>query len=430
MNKQENIPALRFPEFSGNWVVKKLGDVYSLKVTNSYSRDNLNYESGTVKNIHYGDIHSKFPTAFDITKEQVPFINAEINIQRIAEDNYCIEGDIIFADASEDLNDVGKSIEIVNLNNEKLLSGLHTILARQVGKELFVGFGGHLFKSNNIRLQIQKEAQGTKVLSISGGRLSNIFLTFPTLPEQQKIATFLSSVDEKLQGLKKKKSLLEAYKKGMMQRLFSSESGLTRLEDEQDLDDNNPTILTSRKLRFRQDNGEDFPEWEEKTLGEVCKIQTGNKDTQNREVNGKFPFFVRSNTVERINTYSFDGEAILTSGDGVGVGKNFHYIVGKFDFHQRVYALHSFEKCIYGKFIYFVFTEQFYQRVMRLSAKNSVDSIRMEMIAGMNIGLPTLPEQTKIANFLSAIDEKIAKVSQEIEQATVWKKGLLQQLFV
>ena len=86
------------------------------------------------------------------------------------------------------------------------------------------------------------------------------------------------------------------------------------------------------KLRFREFSGA----WEEKKLGEICKIKTGSKDTQDRNDDGKYPFFVRSNTVEKINSFSFDGEAILTSGDGVGVGKNFHYMVGKFDYHQRV----------------------------------------------------------------------------------------------
>ena len=128
--KVANVPNLRFPGFEGEWEMKKLGEVMVFKVTNSFSRENLNYELGTVKNIHYGDIHTKFQTLFDITKELVPFINEDISIGRITDENYCKNGDIVFADASEDLNDVGKSIEIINTNGEKLLSGLHTLLAR------------------------------------------------------------------------------------------------------------------------------------------------------------------------------------------------------------------------------------------------------------------------------------------------------------
>ncbi|MCC5917167.1 MAG: hypothetical protein JJU02_07550, partial [Cryomorphaceae bacterium] len=172
--KNNNIPKLRFPEFKGEWEKKKLGEVVDFKVTNSFSRENLNYENGNVKNIHYGDIHTKFQTLFDITKETVPFINDEMNVQRIAEDFFCKEGDLIFADASEDLNDVGKSIEIINLNNERLLSGLHTLLARPRDGFFSIGFNGYLLKSNNVRFQIQKEAQGSKVLSINVGRISKV----------------------------------------------------------------------------------------------------------------------------------------------------------------------------------------------------------------------------------------------------------------
>lgn len=215
-HSSDNIPQLRFPEFKDNWNEGKMGELYSFKVTNSFSRDNLNYENGTVKNIHYGDIHTKFQTLFDIANENVPFINTAISIDRIAENNYCNEGDLILADASEDLNDVGKSIEIVNLNNEKLLAGLHTILARPNLEKFDIGFGGFLFKSNKVRTKIQKEAQGSKVLSISATRLSNLALDFPTKEEQKKIVDIFTAIDQKIQALKKKKSLLEDYKKGVM----------------------------------------------------------------------------------------------------------------------------------------------------------------------------------------------------------------------
>jgi len=221
--QKQNIPKLRFPEFEGEWVEKMFKNIFSFRSTNSYSRENLNYNNGLVKNIHYGDIHTKFPTLLDITKNYLPFINSDISLNKFQEDNYCKEGDIILADASEDLNDVGKTIEIVNLNNEKVLSGLHTILARPYLNVLSKGFSGYLFQSRSIRLQIQKESQGTKVSSISPTRLSKILLNLPTLPEQQKIASFFTAIDEKLSQLSQQKALLEQYKKGVMQKIFSQE---------------------------------------------------------------------------------------------------------------------------------------------------------------------------------------------------------------
>jgi type I restriction enzyme S subunit len=183
--------------------------------------------------------------------------------------------------------------------------------------------------------------------------------------------------------------------------------------------------ILAPKLRFKGFKDD----WKPELLGNTCRVTTGGKDTQNRIDGGAYPFFVRSNTVERINSFSFDGEAILTSGDGVGVGKNFHYINGKFDFHQRVYALLEFKENYSGKFIYQLFVEKFHKRVMRLSAKNSVDSVRMNMITEMSIGFPTLPEQQKIASFLSAVDEKIQQLTRKKELLEQYKKGLMQQLF-
>jgi len=113
------------------------------------------------------------------------------------------------------------------------------------------------------------------------------------------------------------------------------------------------------KLRFPGFVGE----WEVKKLGEIVNVTTGNKDTQDRVDNGLYPFFVRSDTIERIDTFAYDGEAILTSGDGVGVGKNFHYITGKFNFHQRVYCLYNFHINHNGKFIFFCFSN-FFNRLL------------------------------------------------------------------
>ncbi|MCD0474403.1 restriction endonuclease subunit S [Flavobacterium sp. EDS] len=179
------------------------------------------------------------------------------------------------------------------------------------------------------------------------------------------------------------------------------------------------------KLRFPEFDGE----LRSKIIGDVCNLTTGNKDTQNKIDDGKYPFFVRSQTVERINSYSYNGEAILTSGDGVGVGKNFHYINGKFDFHQRVYCLNKFKDDVYGQFVFHYFSENFLRRITRMNAKNSVDSVRREMIFDMPILLPSLHEQTKIANFLSSIDEKIILLKEKKALLEEYKKGMMQKIF-
>lgn len=253
---------------------------------------------------------------------------------------------------------------------------------------------------------------GAKGLKMPRGDISLIkkySLTYPHKAEQQKIADCLASLDQTIGAETGKLKAYQKHKKWLMQQLFPADG---------------ETVPPRRFPEFRN-----APAWEKNTIGQIAKVTTGNKDTQDKKNDGLYPFFVRSQTVERINTYSFDGEAILTSGDGVGVGKNFHYINGKFDFHQRVYSIYGFSPNTCGKFVYLYFSEFFHNRVMKMSAKNSVDSVRMAMITEMPIYLPCLNEQQKIADCLSSLDELIAAQMQKIERLKIFKKGMMQRLF-
>lgn len=152
-------------------------------------------------------------------------------------------------------------------------------------------------------------------------------------------------------------------------------------------------------------------EWNNVKLKYLVSITTGNKDTENKEPDGKYPFFVRSKTIEKINTYSYDGEAILTAGDG-DIGKIFHYINGKFDFHQRVYMFYKF-KNILVKYLYFYIEENLHKEVIKLSAKTTVDSLRLPMLQDFVISIPSTQEQITIANFLDNATCKIDTLIQK-----------------
>ncbi|MBS9933200.1 restriction endonuclease subunit S [Vibrio alginolyticus] len=169
--------------------------------------------------------------------------------------------------------------------------------------------------------------------------------------------------------------------------------------------------------------------WKVEHIEDFASIKTGTGDTQDREDGGKYPFFVRSNTIERVNKYTFDGEGVLTSGDGVGVGKIYHYVNGKFHYHQRVYNIHNFKPHVLGRYFYQFFSYRFFQRVSRMSAKGSVDSVRMEMIAKMSVLIPTIQEQQKIAEILSTVDKKIDLIDQKIAETEKLKTSLMQKLF-
>jgi len=170
-------------------------------------------------------------------------------------------------------------------------------------------------------------------------------------------------------------------------------------------------------------------DWDLKYIENLAHITTGSRNTQDRVNDGLYPFFVRSQTIERINSYSFDGEAVLTAGDGVGTGKVFHYINGRFDTHQRVYRISEFNGLINGYFFFLYFSNHFYSRIMQMTAKSSVDSVRREMIARMPIPLPPkMAEQEAIAEALSDADALIESLEQLLAKKRHLKQGAMQEL--
>ena len=169
-------------------------------------------------------------------------------------------------------------------------------------------------------------------------------------------------------------------------------------------------------------------DWTSCRIDAHATIKTGSRNTQDRVDDGAYPFFVRSQQVEQINSYSYDGEAVLTAGDGVGTGKVFHYIDGKFDVHQRVYRISEFSKSLDGRYFYYQFSTRFHERIMSMTAKSSVDSVRMEMIAGMSIPLPSVDEQHAIATALSDVDALLEELDRLIAKKRDLKKATMQQL--
>ena len=217
------VPRLRFPEFRGGppWLAPAFADLYSFKRTNTLSRDKLNYDTGEIRNIHYGDIHTKFKPLFRMGNEHVPYINLDASANGFDDDSICEEGDIILADASEDLDDVGKAIEVVSLDRKRVVAGMHTILATRRGSVPVVGFGGQLFQSAAVRAGIKKEAQGAKVYGISAKRVSAVLVPIPaTEVEQQKIADCLGPLDDLIAAEGRKLDSLRQHKRGLIQQLF------------------------------------------------------------------------------------------------------------------------------------------------------------------------------------------------------------------
>ncbi|MGV3664686.1 MAG: restriction endonuclease subunit S [Leptospira bouyouniensis] len=426
---KQMVPELRFPEFAdaGDWVERPVGKVYSFIVTNSLSRDQLNYISGEFKNIHYGDIHTKFSTLFDITKERVPYVNEGEALNKIKSRTTCEPGDIIFADASEDLADIGKSIEVVNLNNEKLISGLHTIHSRPVRETFVIGFGGYLFKSPKIRSQIQRIAQGAKVLGISASKLSLIPIPIPSLPEQQKIADCLSSLDEVISLESQKLQSLQSYKKGLLQNLFPGEGE------------------TVPKLRFQEFVG--AGDWEERKLGDVCDVQDGfafksfdfvdsaignvqviritdinnlNKNTSKVYVSNSL---IAKNDLER---YFVEKGDLLLSLTGAAGFNFFIWDGSKSLINQRTSKITPKDK---SNLALRRLIEPLVYYKINFQGEGQNNNLSKEFLLDVDILLPFPPEQEKIADCLSSVDALIQEQLERVEGLKSHKKGLLQGLF-
>jgi type I restriction enzyme S subunit len=336
---------------------------------------------------------------------------------------------MIFADASEDLKDVGKSIEIVNINGKKLLSGLHTLLARQKESQLIIGFGGHLFMSDSIRKQIQREAQGAKVLGISATRLSNTIIYYPTdKAEQQKIASCLSSLDDLITAQSQKLEALKEHKKGLMQQLFPAEGE------------------TVPKLRFPEFR--DSGEWEEKIVGEIAKVTTGGTplSTNDKYWNGDVPW-MNSGELNLKRVYSVSNKITLLglkesstrlipahciliglAGQGKTRGTAaINYI--ELCTNQSIAAIQPNNKVFDSEFLY-QRMDSMYDELRALSTgEGGRGGLNLQIIKSIKLYLPNLKEQQKIASCLSSLDDLITAQTEKIEGLKEHKKGLMQGLF-
>jgi type I restriction enzyme S subunit len=327
------------------------------------------------------------------------------------------------------MEDVGKSIEIVRLNNQKLLSGLHTLLARQINNTFIIGFGGYLFKSDNIRAQIKRESQGAKVLGVSAGRLSNIKITFPAnQQEQQKIAACLSSLDDLITAENQRLEALKTHKKGLMQSLFPAEG---------------ETVPKHRFPEFK-----DAAVWEGKPFKEIAKFLSGG--TPSKDVpeywEGTIPWISASSMHSTKIEKSDSNITFLAVSDGarmVDKGTLLLLVRGSM-LHKRIpigitETAVSFNQDVKAIVLKGDVSERYLMSFLIASESKLLAAVTATGIGAgkldtndlndLLIKFPFLPEQQKIAACLSSLDDLINAQSQKIEALKQHKKGLMQQLF-
>ncbi len=381
------VPKLRFREFEGEWSVSSMKSIAS-KITDGTHDTPPQVASGIpyLTAIHVKDGQIAFQDCYYLSPEDHARIYQRCNPEK---------GDLLIvnigagtatcASVSVDYEFSLKNVALIKPNRSLVDSGFLSQYQRKQTERLFV----------------QLTSGGAQPF-LSLKELGKLKVSAPTLPEQQKIASFLSAVDERLGHLARKKQLLQQYKKGVMQQLFAQE------------------------LRFKREDGSDYEDWEEKRLGEIATITTGSSNRVDSSLDGLYTFFDRSEDIRTSSIYLFDGEAVIVAGEGQAFVPK--YFVGKFDLHQRTYAVMNFNQCA-GKFIFY--SIGFYSNYFLSKAVGStVKSLRLPMFVEMPVNLPCLAEQQKIADFLSSLDEKIDAVSAQMALTQQFKKGLLQELFV
>ncbi|GAA5106384.1 hypothetical protein GCM10023211_06090 [Orbus sasakiae] len=403
-NKVNNVPKLRFKEFSGEWKLEKLGKFlkeYKEKIL--VSKNDIPVYSSSRNGLqpqkdYFDDYEIKNESSYGVVPK------GYITYRHMSDDN------VFKFNINNFLDNIAVSKEYpvfsaVNLNSYFLLYKLN------FGKD---------FK----KFAIQQKLGGTRT-RLYYNRLCEWVTFFTSLKEQQKIAEFLSSVDNKLQALKQKHQLLQQYKKGMMQKLFT------------------------QQIRFKDENGQNYPEWKPSTLGNVTSLITnGLSLEQNSEQKGYKVTRIETISDGKVNInkvgYVLTEKEIsnykLDKGDMLFSNINSLSHIGKIAYVDKDYPLYHgmnllrivIDKKYSSLFYFYLLTANKYKRNFETIANQAVNqaSINQTELKKTVVPISCIKEQQKIADFLSAIDQKIEGVTKQIEQTALFKKGLLQQLFV
>lgn len=407
------VPKLRFKEFSDEWEEKKLGDILEFK--NGVNASKEQYGKGI-----------KFINVLDILNND--FITYDNIIGKVDIDDNILEkysvtyGDILFQRSSETREEVGMANVYLDKKNIATFGGF-VIRGKKIGEYIPI-FLNKLLRTNLARNEITSKSGGSTRYNVGQETLKDVRLLFPILQEQEKIANFLSSIDKKISLTEEKLELFREYKKGVMQKIFSQE------------------------LRFKDSEGNDYPEWEEKRLGEILKVQGGYAFKSEKFTDSGIPIIRISNISNTSNGIDVNNlvyyeensnleNFIINNGDflialsGATTGKTSIYnLKQKAYLNQRVGVFRKIQNFYYNFITQYGSSDFFLKQIDNIIVAGAQPNISPKDIENFIIKLPVLEEQQKIADFLSSIDSKIESIEKELEGLKEFKKGLLQQMFI
>ena len=390
-SKNLNVPHLRFPEFSEEWEICKVSELLDFYSTNSLSWEQLEYGTKAIMNLHYGLIHVGLPTMVDLTRDNLPNIK-EDNMHKNFE--LCKEGDVAFADASEDTNEVAKPIEFFDLAGKNIVCGLHTIHGRDNKNKTVIGFKGYAFSSSAFHNQIRRIAQGTKIYSISTKNFSECFIGIPSKVEQTKIATLLRLIDERIATQNKIIEDLKKLKSAISERLFKSVKGSTVL------------------------------------LSDLCDIVKG-KQINGENLSDSGNYYVMNGGTEPsgyYDNYNVEASTISISEGGNSCGY-VQFNTSPFWSGGHCYSIQNIADKVDNMYLYH-YLKSNEDAIMKLRIGSGLPNIQKKDLAMFKIIVPKIEWQIKISTFLSSLERK-AEIEERIQNVMQKQKlYLLQQMFI
>jgi len=390
-----HIPQLRFPQFSGEWGRKLFNNIVDIIDGDR----GVNYPKS---NDFFNDEYCLFLSAKNVTKNgfifnETQFITKERDA--LLRKGKLSRGDIVLTTRGT-VGQFAFYSDDVLYDNIRINSGM--VLLRNNNDNLLNSYFFKACKSFQISRQIKIVAFGSAQPQLTVKEINKIKISLPAKPEQQKIAAFLTAVDNKIEQLSKKQELLDEYKKGLMQQIFS------------------------QAVRFKADDGSDFPDWEERKLGDVGKVYQPKTISQTDLTTKGFDVYGANGIIGKYSEYNHEFEQIAVTCRGntcgtVNFTKPKSWITG----NAMVVNVDD-SKVVNKTFIYYQLSHTNLTYLITGSGQPQITGD----IKTHKVKIPSLPEQTKIANFLSSIDNKIEQVGKQLDESKQFKKALLQQMFV
>ena len=406
-----------------DWKLQTFDETFRVLSNNTLSRENLNNRSGAVRNIHYGDILTKFPEVLDCNEEEIPYVN---DLSLLSSSTQLLqEGDIVIADTAED-ETVGKVTEVQNLGDSKLVAGLHTIPCRVKKGDFAPGWLGYYMNSNLFHNQILPYITGIKVSSISKGAISETLILVPPFDEQEKIVQSLNEVQLLMTAETKVVNKMKFVKNGCLSKMFPK---------------NDATVPEMRLPGFTDT-------WEQRKLGDYCDMYNGDRSSkypnaQDMVAEG-IPFInagdlenghVNLTTCNKISREKYDdlGGAKLQIGDIVyclrgTLGKNAY--IDNFPEGTVASSLVAIRpKNIDGRYLFHVLNSdiEYSQRVVHDEGA-AQPNLSAKSVSGFMIPIPHIDEQKKVSKYFDNLDYLITLHQRTCDKYLSIKKGMMSDL--